>query len=263
MRVTSKIALRKHVRLQAALLLLVIAVGALRHRTDRLLSPCSRQDWSEPATASVVFGQNPEAAGRLASRSTPGLALETEASAGASALAATHPVLPAIRATTHVEGKTIRSSRRPRRRAACWLRTTSDVGLDGLRPDTEERRRRCRLLQRNSAPCRRVSRPPAAPCPPKEQRVVADVVTSVTVAGVERKALRDRFAVAFRSRRVALVGRRRSRRRSSALLLRRRRRSRHQVRRTCGPPRRRWRRVCPRRRHMVRRSAMRRRSTPP
>jgi hypothetical protein len=41
---------------------------------------------------------------------------------------------PAMRATTHVEGKPIRSSRRPRRRAACWLRTTADVGLDGLRP---------------------------------------------------------------------------------------------------------------------------------
>jgi hypothetical protein len=34
-----------------------------------------------------------------------------------------HGTLPAMRATTHVEGKAIRSSRRPRQRAACWPRT--------------------------------------------------------------------------------------------------------------------------------------------
>jgi hypothetical protein len=38
--------------------------------------------------------------------------------------AASHEALPAMRATTHVEGKAIRSSRRARRGAGCWLRTT-------------------------------------------------------------------------------------------------------------------------------------------
>jgi hypothetical protein len=39
-----------------------------------------------------------------------------------SRLSAAHPVAPAIRATTHVDGKAIGSSRRPRRRATRWLR---------------------------------------------------------------------------------------------------------------------------------------------
>jgi hypothetical protein len=45
---------------------------------------------------------------------------------------ATHPVLPTMRATTHVEGKAIGSSR-GRRRATRWLRAIADVGLDSLR----------------------------------------------------------------------------------------------------------------------------------
>ena len=41
-------------------------------------------------------------------------------------------VLPAIRATTHVDGKPIRSSRRARRGAGCWLRRT--IGASGRTP---------------------------------------------------------------------------------------------------------------------------------
>jgi hypothetical protein len=53
------------------------------------------------------------------------------------ARAAPQVVLPAMRATTHVAGKAIRSSRRARRGAGCWLRTTMapPAGADIERPD--------------------------------------------------------------------------------------------------------------------------------
>ena len=57
--------------------------------------------------------------------------------ADAGALAATQSALPAIRATTHVEGKAIRSSRRARRGAGCWLRTT--IGASGRTPMSSSR----------------------------------------------------------------------------------------------------------------------------
>jgi hypothetical protein len=51
------------------------------------------------------------------------------------ARAAAHVALAAMRAITHVEGKAIRSSRRPRQRAASWLRTRGAgawcAGADG------------------------------------------------------------------------------------------------------------------------------------
>ena len=55
---------------------------------------------------------------------------------GAGTLAEAHPVRPAMRATTHVEGKAIRSSR-GRRRAARWMSTIAEVGLDGADVDSE------------------------------------------------------------------------------------------------------------------------------
>ena len=48
-----------------------------------------------------------------------------------------HPALPAMRAITHVEGKAIRSSRRARRGAGCWLRTT--IGASGRTPISSSR----------------------------------------------------------------------------------------------------------------------------
>jgi hypothetical protein len=71
---------------------------------------------------------NPKHESRLAlafdDGSTLRVALDGSSFAGAGVRAAAHPALPAIRATTHVEGKAIRSSRRARRGLGCGLRTT-------------------------------------------------------------------------------------------------------------------------------------------
>ena len=50
---------------------------------------------------------------------------------------APHGTLPAMRAITHVEGKAIRSSRRARRGAGCWLRRT--IGASGRTPMSSSR----------------------------------------------------------------------------------------------------------------------------
>jgi hypothetical protein len=48
-----------------------------------------------------------------------------------------HGTLPAMRATTHVDGNAIRSSRRARRGAGCWLRRT--IGASGRTPMSSSR----------------------------------------------------------------------------------------------------------------------------
>ena len=80
------------------------------------LTPSTRDPWLPPSTTAARAGWR----------------LTQSSFAGAGGLAASHSALPAIRATTHVDGKAIGSSRRARRGAGCWLRTT--IGASGRTP---------------------------------------------------------------------------------------------------------------------------------
>jgi hypothetical protein len=111
-------------------------VPRLPHRGRRGSAGLSRTE---------CWGGRGGAVGQIPSTKTPRFRLRRpqHAPAGArrrtrfadgGALAATQSALPAVRTTTHVEGKPIGSSRRARRGAGCWLRMTMPppAGADNL-----------------------------------------------------------------------------------------------------------------------------------